>query len=173
MLPASVARFRIWTAPDDGRRLGQRQEFAPDPRVGGDVGHHRPRPDREPCRRRSRISPSSSAIRLRSTTTRGWIDPSRSRMIRSVPPASSRASVPASPSRATASSERGRSLVGEGSHRPGLEHPIHLVEQHLRRRRPDEEVRPLGEPPDEVGPRRAERIGVDHRHREARAPAAR
>ena len=34
--------------PDDGRRLGQRLVVAPDPLVGDDVGHHRPRADRQP-----------------------------------------------------------------------------------------------------------------------------
>ena len=88
-------------------------------------------------------------------------------MIRSVPPASGRASDPAVGEQRDGLVEVGGPLVSERPHGPGLEDPIHLVEQHLRRRRPDEEERSLHEPVDEVGADRTERIRVDERHRMA------
>ena len=75
--------------PDDRRRLGEGPVVAPDPLVGGDRRSSRSaRRSRRPAVARRGSSPSSSAMRLTSTTIRGWIEPSRSRMIRSVPPAS-------------------------------------------------------------------------------------
>ena len=74
----------------------------------------------------SRGSPRRARrCRFRSTTIRGRSDPSRSRMIRSVPPARSRASGPCSAEQGDGVVEMGRSLVGEGSHgRPRAPDPL-------------------------------------------------
>ena len=56
MLPASVARFRIWTEPTTAAASASASVVAPDPLVGGDVGHHRPRADRAGRPSVSRIS---------------------------------------------------------------------------------------------------------------------
>src|SRR6266566_9362473 len=115
----------------------------------------------------SRISASSSATPLTSTTIRGRSDPSRRRIIRSVPPASGRASAPCPSIRAMASS----SLVGRSYAKarmgPALEHPVHLVEEHLRRRGANEVVRPIAEAPDEVGASPPQIVRVHERHRKA------
>ena len=87
-------------------RLGQGGEVAPDARVGGDVGHRRPRADDAARRRRRGWPRRAPRMRLTSTTTSGRIEPSRSRMIRSVPPASGRARRAVPASRATASARR-------------------------------------------------------------------
>ena len=171
MLPASVARFRIWTAPDDRRRLGQGLEFAPDPLVGGDVGHHRPRPDRQPA-----VVLADLAVQLGDPLEIDH-DPRLDRPV--AQPDDQVGPARQWPRLGASLAEQGDGLARAWSvartrrlASPGLEHPIDFVEQHLRRRRPDEDVRPLGEPPDEIDPRRAERIGIDHRHREAGASSS-
>ena len=47
MLPASVARFRIWTAPTTAAASASACVVTPDPLVAQQVGHHGPRADRE------------------------------------------------------------------------------------------------------------------------------
>ena len=88
---------------DDQGRLRERREMAADPRVGGDIGHHGPCPDDEAPRRPRRSPRRAPGSPLTSTTTSGRIEPSRSRMTRSVPPASGRAAGPCRSSRAIAS----------------------------------------------------------------------
>jgi hypothetical protein len=102
-LPARVARFRIWVEPTTAAASARAWKSRP---MRGSapiavITVRAPMDNRPPS---SRIDPSSSAILFRSTTTSARIDPSRRRMIRSVPPASTRARGPCSASRATASS---------------------------------------------------------------------
>jgi hypothetical protein len=73
-------------------------------------------------------------------------------MIRSVPPAQSARAIAVLGSR-DALAQVGRSFVGEPLH-GGVRDALHLVQQHLRRRRPDEVVRAGGEALDERGTRR-------------------
>ncbi len=111
MFPASVARLRIWTDPTTAAPSARARKSR---RIRGSsvmsVITVRA-PIRSPPSPVSTMPASSSARPLTSTTVRGRIVPSRRRMIRSVPPASGRAtSSPPSASSATASARRvGRS----------------------------------------------------------------
>ena len=101
--PASVARFRIWTEPTTAAASAS---AAMSRRITGWA----PisvivvvAPMRSPPSAVARIPGASSGTRFTSTTTDGAYDPSRSRITRSVPPASTRASPPCRTSRSTAS----------------------------------------------------------------------
>ena len=49
MLPASVARFRIWTEPTTAAASASAWKSRRIAGVGGDVGHRRPRAERQPA----------------------------------------------------------------------------------------------------------------------------
>ena len=101
-LPAERGPVPDLDGADDGGGLGQRRRMPPDERVAAMsvMIVVAPITRRSPSRR---IPGASSGIRLTSMTRAGAAEPSRRRMIRSVPPARTRASGPRSASRATAS----------------------------------------------------------------------
>ena len=102
-LPASVARFRIWTEPTTAAASAS---AATSRRMTGWAAISVivvVAPMTSPPSAPARIPGASSGTRFTSTTTDGAYDPSRSRMTRSVPPASTRAPLPCSTSRSTAS----------------------------------------------------------------------
>ena len=109
MLPGERRPVPDLDRPDDERRLGEGRVVAPDRVVGGDVGHHRQRADpaaRPPASRDPPVE-LGDPLDVDDDVAAGSI-PSRSRMIRSVPPASEpRAAGPCAASSATASVEAG------------------------------------------------------------------
>ena len=86
MLPAIVARFRIWTEPTSSPgwprpARGSRRRTSGS---AANVGHHGRGRDDDPAVRLADARPGS-AIRSTSITTAGVTDPSRSRTMRSAP----------------------------------------------------------------------------------------
>src|SRR5215218_1221314 len=168
-LPASVARFRIWTEPTTAAASAS---AARSRRITGCAAISVivvVAPMTSPPSPVARIPGASSGTRFTSTTTDGANDPSRSLMTRSVPPASTRASPPCRTSRSTASvSVSGRAYakgcIGASRWTRALQDPLDLVEQDLRRRGADEEERTATEPLDEGGSSRPQLVGVEQRH---------
>ena len=101
---------------DDGGRLGQGREFAPDPRVGRDVGHHRPRPDRQPA-----VALADLAVQLGDpleVDDDSRLDRPVAQPDDQVGPAGEQPRLGAAlAEQGDGVAERGRSLVREGSHR--------------------------------------------------------
>src|SRR5664280_3162140 len=122
----------------------------------------------------SRIDGRISAIRLTSMTRPGRAEPSRRRMMRSVPPARRRASGPCASSRATASaSSVGRAYANVYiSRAPCSQDRVDLVQEHLRGGRPDEVEGAPAEEADEIRPLRAKGVVVHHRHHVAGSPVS-
>src|SRR6266550_1376591 len=113
-----------------------------------------------------RITPSTCAIEgassgtpFTSTTTRGAYVPSRSRMMRSVPPARIRASGPCSARMVMAADNVVGRRYSNRRTRPS-DDLVDLVEQDLRIGRSDEEIGSIGELLDEGGTRAPELRGV-------------
>src|SRR5512140_921347 len=164
--PARVARLRIWTDPTTAAasaRAGYWLRMRSSATMSVITV---PAPmTMQPAS--SRMEGRISAIRLMSITTPGRAEPSRSRMIRSVPPARTRASAPCWSSRATASAScvgRAYANVCISRDLPRSEDPFHLVQEHLRGGRPDEVEGALTEAADEVRSPRAKGVVVHHRH---------
>ena len=166
MLPASVARFRIWTDPTTAAASARAGEVAPDPLVDGDVGHHR----RAPRYQTLPVGLADLAIELGDpldVDDEARPDRAVAESDDQVGPAGEQ---PRRRGRAREQRERpveaGRSLVREGAHRrpraPGPPRPGGPGGWPPGRR-----SRAARRTADEVGPGPAQRIGVDHRHREA------
>ena len=115
--PASVARFRIWTEPTTAAASAS---AAMSRRMTGWAAISVivvVAPITSPPSAPARIPGASSGTPFTSTTTDGAYDPSRSRITRSVPPASTRAPAAVQHEQVDGLGERGGSGVRERLHR--------------------------------------------------------